>query len=87
LDIISTYMNIQNMKQNFTFENSGCHGHDCMIAGFTTTNVPVQSVPITNKELYSIQHYVIKFASDLQLVGDFLWVLQFPSLIKLTTSI
>jgi hypothetical protein len=24
-------MNIQNMKQNFTFGNRGCHGHDCMI--------------------------------------------------------
>jgi hypothetical protein len=41
-------------------------------------------VPITTKvvssnpvhgEVYSIQHYVIKFASDLRYVGDFLRVL------------
>ena len=47
----------------------------------------VQSVPITTKfmnsnpfhsEVYSIQHYVIKFVSDLQLVGDFHQVLRFP---------
>jgi hypothetical protein len=44
----------------------------------------VQSVPITTKvvssnpvhgEVYSIQHYVIKFVSELQQVFDFFWVL------------
>ena len=29
-------------------------------------------------EVYSIQHYVIKFASDLRQVGGFLRVLRFP---------
>ena len=29
-------------------------------------------------EVYSIQHYVIKFVSDLRQVGGFLWELQFP---------
>jgi hypothetical protein len=47
----------------------------------------VQSVPITTKvvssnpvhgEVYSIQHYVIKFVSDLRHVGGFLGVLRFP---------
>jgi len=47
----------------------------------------VQSVPITTKvvssnsfhgEVYSIQHYVIKFISDLWHVFGFLWVLRFP---------
>jgi hypothetical protein len=47
----------------------------------------VQSVPINTKvvssnpihgEVYSIQHYVIKFASDLRQVSGFLWVLRFP---------
>jgi len=42
--------------------------------------LPVQSVPITTKvvgfnpahgEMYSIQHYVIKFVSDLQKVSGF----------------
>ena len=45
------------------------HGHDRMVVGFTT----MQSVPITTKavnlnpihgEVYSIQHYGIKFVSD-----------------------
>ena len=44
-------------------------------------SVPVQSVTITTKvvsstpvhgEVYSIQHYVIKFVSDLRQVGGFL---------------
>ena len=44
----------------------------------------VQLVPITTKvvssnpahgEVYSIQHYAIKFVSDLRQVGGFLWVL------------
>ena len=36
---------------------------------------------------YSIEHYVIKFVSDLRQVGGFLWVLQFPPPIELTTTI
>jgi hypothetical protein len=38
-------------------------------------------------EVYSIQHYVIKIVSDLQQVGGFLSVLQFPPPIKLTATI
>ena len=58
--------------------------------------LPVQSVRITTKvvrsnpvhgEVYSIQHYVIKFVSDLWQVGGFLRVLQFPPPIKLTDTI
>jgi hypothetical protein len=41
-----------------------------------TTNV-VSSNP-THGEVYLIQHYVIKFVSDLQQVSGFLWVLRFP---------
>ena len=37
-------------------------------------------------EVYSIQHYVLKFVCDLRQVGGFLRVLQFPPLIKLTTT-
>ena len=46
--------------------------------------LPVQSVPIITKvvssnpahgKVYSIQHYVIKFVSDLQQASDFLQVL------------
>jgi hypothetical protein len=61
-----------------------CCGRDHMVVGL---DLPVQSVPITTQvvslnpvhgEVYSMQHYVIKFISDLRQVGDFLWVLWFP---------
>ena len=38
-------------------------------------------------EVYSIQHYVIKFVSDLRQVDGFLRVLWFPPPIKLTATI
>jgi hypothetical protein len=56
-----------------------------MIAWLLGFKLPVQSVPITTKvvsskscsgEVYLIQHYVIKFVSDLQQVGGFLQVLR-----------
>jgi hypothetical protein len=34
-------------------------------------------------EVYSVQHYVIKFVSDLRQVSGFLWLLRFPPPIKL----
>ena len=37
-------------------------------------------------EVYSIQHYVLKFVSDLR-NGGFLRVLRFPSQTKLTSTI
>ena len=39
------------------------------------------------REMYSIQHYVIKFVSDLRQVVGFLRVLRFPLSIKLTATI
>ena len=68
----------------------GRRGRDRMVVGFTTT---LQSVPDTTKVVssnpahdgvYSMQHYRIKFVSDLRQVGSFL---RFPSPIKLTTTI
>ena len=50
----------------------GSSGRDCMVVG----QLPMQPVPITTK-VYSIQHYVIKFVSDLRQVGGFLRVLWF----------
>jgi len=38
-------------------------------------------------EVYSIQHYVINFVSDLQQVSGFLRVLWFPPPIKITATI
>jgi hypothetical protein len=58
--------------------------------------LPVQSVPITNNivssnpthgEVYSIQHYVTKFVSDLRQVSDFLRFLWFPPPVKLIATI
>jgi hypothetical protein len=37
--------------------------------------------------VHSIQHYVMKFVSDLRQVVDFLQVLRFPPPIKLTVTI
>jgi hypothetical protein len=50
-----------------------------VIVWWLDLKLPVQSVPIITKvvssndvhdEMYSIQHYVIKFVSDLRQVGD-----------------
>ena len=38
-------------------------------------------------EVYSIQHYVINFVSDLRQVGGFLRVIHVPPPIKLTATI
>ena len=38
-------------------------------------------------EVYSMQHYVMKFVSDLRQVGSFLQVPQFPPPINLTDTI
>jgi len=53
------------------------------------------SVPITTNvssnpahgDVYSMQHYVLKFVSDLRQVGGFFRLLQFPPPIKLTATI
>ena len=61
-----------------------------------STQLPMQSVPIitdvvssnpAHGEVYSMQHYVIKFVSDLRQVGCFLQVLLFPPPIKLAAPL
>ena len=42
--------------------------------------------PAQASDVYSIQHYVIKLICDLQQVGGFLRVLQYPPPIKLTMT-
>jgi hypothetical protein len=52
--------------------------------------LPLPEVVISNPahgEVFLIQHYVIKFVSDLRQDGGFLWLLQFPPPIKLTSMI
>ena len=64
-----------------------------MVVGLIT--ILIQSVPITAKvvslnpihgDVCSMQHYVIKFVSDLHQVGGFLLVLRFPPPIQLTAT-
>ena len=47
----------------------------------------VVSLNPTHGEVYWIQHYVIKFVSDLRQVGGFLQVLGLPPSIKLMATI
>jgi hypothetical protein len=49
-------------------------------------NKVVSSNP-AHGEVYSIQHYVIRFVSDLRQVGGYLQVLRFSPSIKLTAII
>ena len=57
-----------------------------MVVGFITTYA-INEFKFQSGEVYSIQHYVIKFVSDLRQVKGFLWVLWFPPPIKLTVMI
>jgi hypothetical protein len=70
--------------------------NDLSSSWFLNLQLPVQSVPITTNvvssipahgEVYSIQHYVVQFVSDLRKVSGFLRVLQFSPLMKLTAMI
>ena len=47
----------------------------------------VMSLNPADGKVYSIQHYVIKFVSDLRQVNCFLQVLQFLPPLKLTSTI
>jgi len=67
-----------------------------VIVWWVAVHLPTQSVHITTNvasshpdhgEVYSIQHYVIKFVNDLWQVGGCLRVLMFPQPIKLTSTI
>jgi hypothetical protein len=66
------HINIYNLQfNNWSKQNKGLD-----------LQLPVQSVPITTKIMSSnptqvIQQYAIKFISDLQQVGGFLWVFGF----------
>ena len=59
---------------------------DHMVVGVTTTCAIVVSLNHAHGEVYSIQHYVIKFVSHLWQLGGFLRVLWFQQPIKLTTA-
>ena len=71
----------------------GHRGRDRMVVGL---QLSMQSEHITTKvmssnpahgEVYSIQHYVVKFVGDLRQFGGFFRILQFPPSIKLFATI
>jgi hypothetical protein len=66
------------ITEKYSHNEGGCRGHNHMV---------VASSNLSYGEVYSIQHFVIKFVSDFRQVGGFLQVLQFPPPIKLTTTI
>jgi hypothetical protein len=86
---LNTFTNINN---NLLQINHQVTRFEINIVQHVTGIIPIQSVPITTKvvssnpahgEVYSIQHYVIKFVSDLQKVGGFLRILRFPPSYKI----
>jgi hypothetical protein len=68
-------------------------GHVHMVVGFTTTYAinayhhKCCEFESHSGEVYSVQHYVIKFVSNLWQNNGFLRVLRFPPRIKLTPMI
>jgi hypothetical protein len=73
---------------SFTFK--GRRGRERMVVEFTTTHaISAYHNSCCEFEYRSgqgVQHYVIKFVSDLRQVGGFLRVLRFPPHIKLTAT-
>jgi hypothetical protein len=68
----------------------GSRGRDRMVVGFTTTytiGAYHHWCEFESRSGRGVQHYVIKFVSDLWQVGGFLRVLWFPPPIKLTATI
>jgi hypothetical protein len=64
-----------NMVLNDTFNNIS-------VIPWQLSPLKVVSSNTVHGEVYSIQHYVIKFVSDLQEVGGLLQLLRFPPPIK-----
>jgi len=78
-----------NVKQSS--HSRGRRGRDLMVVGFTTTYAISAyhhwCCEFESRSGRGVQHYVIKFFSDLRQVGGFLWLLRFPSPIRLTATI
>ena len=77
LDILCTRALVIYKRGELIFLSKDRRGRDRIVVRFMTT---MSSVPITTNvvssnpvrgEVYSIQHYVIKFGSDLRQVGGF----------------
>jgi hypothetical protein len=64
----------------------GRRGRDRMVVGFTTTYAISACSKFESRSGRSVQHYVIKFVSDLRQIGGFLRVLRFPPPINLSAT-
>jgi hypothetical protein len=66
-------------------------GHDSVVVGFTTTSAISAyhhwCCDFESRSGRGVQHYAIKFVSDLRQVSGFLQVLRFLPPIKLTTTL
>ena len=75
----------------FSFHTGDRRGRDQMVVGFTTTYIISAyhqwCCEFESRSGRGVQHYVIKFVSDLRQVGGFLRVHRFPPPIKLTATI
>ena len=67
----------------YCFNLRGHRARDRMVVPITTKVVNLNPA---HGKVYSIQHYVIKFVSDLWQVSGFLLVLRFPPPIKLIST-
>ena len=71
-----------------SYAYGGRRGRDCIVVGFTTTYaISTWCCEFESRSERGVQHYVIKFVSDLRQVGCLLRVLRFPPPIKLTAMI
>ena len=79
------------IKVSLSVFRGGCHGRDRTVVGFTTTYAISAyhhwCCEFESRSGRGVQQDVIKFVSNLRLIGGFLRVLRFPPPIKLTSTI
>ena len=80
-------------QEQLTLPERGGRGRNRMVVGFTTTcaisayHHKSCGFEPRSAEVYSIQHYVIRFVNDLWQISGFLRVLWFPPTIKLIATV
>ena len=68
------------MLKTTYYHRKGVHGCYCVVVGFTTTYAGgTCELESRSGKVYSIQHYVIKFVSDLRQINGFLHIFWFVS--------
>jgi hypothetical protein len=93
-----TYIYVDTLILQWATHQKSAKIHDqvLIVLGWLCLQLHMQSVPITTKvvssnpahgEVCLIQHYVIKFVSDLWQVGGFLCILWYPLPIQMSATI